>query len=317
MVTLPLIKEKARAAIMAGIVGDALGVPVASLTREELSLCEVKNMLGYGRYDQPEGTWSDDTSMVLCTMESMARGYNLEDIGHTFCQWLFEGRLTSTGFVFEAGLTTSFALDNIHSSRKSARDSGGKSEDDNGNGALMRILPAALFFHTMQTDDFLEHIHAVTAITHAHPRNLAGCGIYALFVRALLKNGNVRECFKAAVAEALDYYNKRPPFKAELLHFMRLISHEILTLSREDIRSSGYVVHTLEAAVWCVVNYAVTKEVLLAAVNLGLDTDTTGMVAGGLGGLAYGLASVPAEWINSLARKNDIDTILNQFIAVL
>ena len=301
-------------ALYVGIVGDALGVPVATSTREELALCAVKNMLGYGRFDQPEGTWSDDTSLILCTMESLQRGYDLEDMGATFCKWLFESYWTPRGFVFDVGLTTFMALDNLRSSSTSAKISGCKTEDDNGNGSLMRILPAALFFHSRPVDEFLGIIHDISGITHVHPRAKMGCGIYSLLIRQLISSDDKEKSYHAAVTEALEFYSQHEEFKNELPYYLRILSYQIPKLDESEIQSSGYVVDTLEASIWCFFQYATTKEIVLAAVNLGLSTDTNGMVAGALGGLFYGLDSIPPEWFESLARKPEIDQLVSTFV---
>jgi ADP-ribosyl-[dinitrogen reductase] hydrolase len=311
------LKDKVRNALIAGIVGDALGVPVESSTRQELALCSVKNMFGYGRYDQPEGTWSDDTSLTLCTMESLLNGYDIEDMGKTFCRWLFDGHWTSTGFVFDAGLTTFLALDRIQSGGASARRSGCDHEDDNGNGALMRMLPVAFYFLHENLEDFLAHVHEISSITHAHPRSKMGCGIYALLIRGILSCGDKTESYRFAVNHALAYYGGKPEFKAEMPHFLRILGGGIAALSQDEINSSGYLIDTLEASLWCLLNFGNTKDILLAAVNLGLDTDTTGMVAGGLAGLFYGLEGVPQPWIDSLARKSEIDGLIERFSGVL
>jgi len=308
------LSEKIHSAIYSSVVGDALGVPVQFATREELNLCAVKNMLGYGRYDQPEGTWSDDTSMILCTIESLCRGFDLEDMGLAFCRWLFDGYWTPSGYVFDAGLTTFMALDNIRTEGKSARISGCKTEDDNGNGSLMRILPAALYFHNYGIPQFLTTIHQISAITHAHPRALIGCGIYSLFVRELLSTDNKEKAYETAIKTALEYYNTQPECKKELPHFIRILSQKIPSATESDIRSSGYVIDTLEASIWCFMRHSDTKSILLTAVNLGLDTDTTGTVAGGLAGIQYGLTGIPQEWLNSLARKNEIDYLVTRYI---
>jgi len=308
------IQNKVNSSIYAGIVGDALGVPVQFSTRQELTLCSVKNMLGYGRYDQPEGTWSDDTSMILCTMESLSKGYDTEDMGKCFCKWLFDAHWTPCGYVFDAGLTTFMSLDNIRTEGKSARISGCKSPDDNGNGSLMRILPAALYFHNLDTPSFLERIHEISGITHAHPRALVGCGIYSLLVKALLSTDDKEEAYRMAVKDALGFYNSRQDFKKDLAHFMRVLSCQIPKLGEDDISSSGYIVDTLEAGVWCFMRHDDTRSVLLSAVNLGLDTDTTGTVAGGLAGISYGLDTIPKPWLDSLARKDEIDRLIAEFV---
>jgi ADP-ribosylglycohydrolase len=309
------LASRMKSAIFAGIVGDALGVPVEHSTRQELSLCAVKNLLGYGRYDQPEGTWSDDTSMVLCTMESLSRGYDLEDIAKVFCGWLFDGKWTATGYVFDSGLTTFMALERYRAGKEKARQCGCRTDDDNGNGSLMRILPAALCFHTAPIEPFLEAIHDISAITHAHPRSKCACGVYSLLVRHLLTGRDKAEAYRAAVADASDYYAAREAFAMEMAHFSRVLSGRIPELSEDDISSSGYVVDTLEAALWCFLRFGNTKDVLLAAVNLGLDTDTTGMVAGGLAGTCYGLGDLPEAWLESVARKAEIDQVVESFVA--
>jgi ADP-ribosyl-[dinitrogen reductase] hydrolase len=307
------LKEKIVSALTSAIVGDALGVPVEFTPRSELSLCSVKNMLGYGRYDQPQGTWSDDSSMILCTMESLCKGYDIENLGETFCKWLFEAHWTPAGFVFDSGITTFMALDRIVTEGVSARESGCGSEDDNGNGSLMRILPAALYFHGEPTEIFLERIHEISSITHSHARSCVGCGIYSLFVRELLFTDDKNKALRQAVAKALEFYNSKPQFKDELSHFMRVLSFEVPTLDESAIGSTGYIVDTLEAAIWCYMRLNSTDEILLAAVNLGLDTDTTGTVAGGLAGLSHGVSAIPEAWLKSIVRKTEIDKLTSDF----
>jgi ADP-ribosylglycohydrolase len=311
------IKEKMTSAIYAGIIGDALGVPVESSTRQELALCSVKNMLGYGRYDQPEGTWSDDSSLTLCTMESLTCGYDLASIGKNFCNWLFDGHWTSTGFVFDAGITTFLSLEKINSAKAWANNSGCTNEDDNGNGALMRMLPVALYFHGEDIDILLQRIHEISSITHAHPRSKMCCGIYAILVRELLSGTEKSKAYHETIDKSLEYYSSNNEFKYELPNFIRIFSGNIASLPQEQINSSGYVIDTLEASIWCLMNHSSTKDILLAAINLGLDTDTTGMVAGSLAGLCYGLDDVPVKWLNSLARKSEIDDLVSRFTLIV
>lgn len=255
--------------------------------------------------------------MILCTVESLCNGYNIEMLGHNFCKWLFDAHWTATGVVFDAGIATVVALDQIRTEGKSARESGSKLEQDNGNGSLMRILPAALFFHGLPVNNFLEHIHEVSSITHAHPRALIGCGLYSLMIRELLKTNDKVAALHRAVALALEFYNKDPEFKNQLCQYIRILSFELLTLEEQDIRSSGYIVDTLEAALWCFLRNESTSSILLSAVNLGLDTDTTGTVAGGLAGVQYGLDDIPENWLDSLARKEEVIELVNQFTSAI
>jgi ADP-ribosyl-[dinitrogen reductase] hydrolase len=306
-------RTKANAALYGSIIGDALGVPVESLSRKELSLRAVKNMLGYGRYNLPAGTWSDDSSMLLCTMETLCNGYDIDALGAIFRAWLYEGIWTPYGYAFDVGLTTYMALEAI-SHETNARTSGRTTEDDNGNGSLMRMLPAALWFHRHETETFMARIHEISAVTHAHPRSLVGCGVYAMLVRELLSTGDKNTAFRAAIDNAIAYYSDYNGFRNELSHFSRILSRNLPLLDESDINSSGYIVDTLEACIWCLLRYDDTKSIIMSAVNLGIDTDTTGSIAGGLAGLVYGLDSIPGEWLHALARKKDIDGLIVRFI---
>jgi ADP-ribosyl-[dinitrogen reductase] hydrolase len=306
-------KTKATAALYGSIIGDALGVPVESLSRKELSLSAVKNMLGYGRYNLPAGTWSDDSSMILCTMDALCNEYDVEALGAIFRAWLYEGIWTPYGYAFDVGLTTYMALETI-SHETTARTSGRTTEDDNGNGSLMRMLPAVLWFHRYETETFMARVHEISAITHAHPRSLVGCGIYAMLVRELLFQNDKNMAFRVAIDNAMAYYSGYDGFKNELNHFSRILSRNLPLLEESDINSSGYIVDTLEACIWCLLRYDDTKSIIMSAVNLGIDTDTTGSIAGGLAGLTYGLNSIPGEWLNALARKKDIDILIDRFI---
>lgn len=308
------MKNKIATSLHAAVVGDALGVPVEATPRDELSLCSVKNLLGYGRFDHPQGTWSDDTSMILCTLESfLQNGYDIEDLGQTFCRWIFDGHWTPGGYVFDSGLTTFLSLDKIRNGNCSARNSGGNTEEDNGNGSLMRILPVALFFCREQIPLFLKRIHEVSSITHAHPRALIGCGIYSLLVRELISTDDKMAAFRNAAEAAMNFYQSIPEFNSELSHYMRIFSLSIPNLVESEINSSGYIIDTLEASIWCFLKHDNSRDILLSAVKLGLDTDTTGAVAGGLAGLTHGTADIPESWLDSLARKDEIIALINRF----
>ncbi|MDO5575676.1 MAG: ADP-ribosylglycohydrolase family protein [Fibrobacter sp.] len=303
--------NKIKSSIMGAILGDAMGVPAEYTSRHENSLCTVKNLLGYGRFDHPTGTWSDDSSIILCTAESLCSNYDLLHLTETYCKWLFEGYWTSLGYVFDAGLTTCMALDRFQTEGKVC--CGCDSEDDNGNGSLMRMLPLALYFHDENIEDFMKRVHDVSSITHSHPRTLIGCGLFSLLVQELIKNDNKEEALRSAISKTLEYYNRFDEYKKELCHYMRIFSLELLSLGEEEIPSSGYIVETLEAAIWCFMKNSSTYKILDTAINLGLETDTAGTVAGGLAGLVYGLDDVPKESIESLARKREIENLIKRF----
>ena len=329
------MKEKILGAITGLCVGDALGVPVEFSSRKSLQFAPVTGMRGYEVYNQPPGTWSDDSSMTLCLLDSLSHGLDYADIMQRFVSWMFEGKYTPHGEVFDIGRTTKKALFRFGRETEPLL-CGGQSEHDNGNGSLMRILPLIFYLHShygylWHTVDghseqerideaFFDIIHNVSSLTHAHVRSNIACGIY-LCVAGLLLTENLPSAIDAGVREAKKYYETKESHAKELRHFERICGgdsvRDFANLPQEAIQSGGYVVHTLEAAFWCLLNTDSYKSCVLEAVNLGEDTDTTAAVAGGLAGLHYGLHAIPAEWRQQLARHEYIENLCAAFYASL
>jgi len=151
-------------------IGDALGVPFESCSRDELKKNPVTTMVGYGVHNQPAGTWSDDSSLTFCLADSLCQGFNLDDIAGKFCKWLYEGYWTPYGKTFGVGNTTRQAISRL-TKGVNPEEAGGKSEYSNGNGSLMRILPLAYYLENAEAPKKFEIIHQLSSITHAHPRS--------------------------------------------------------------------------------------------------------------------------------------------------
>jgi len=189
---------------------------------------------------------------------------------------------------------------------------GGKEEGDNGNGSLMRILP--LVFHLRKNygseftnkDEAMAIIDNVSSLTHAHKRSVVACGIYLSIASSLLDGKSMDKAVRQGFEKAIEYYKEKDGFKAELPHFKRISDPDFKDLPEKEIRSTGYVVDTLEAALWCLLNTSSYKECVLKTVNLGEDTDTVAAVAGGLAGIHYGYGAIPGEWLEALVKKDFI-----------
>jgi len=166
--------RNSKAALLGFIVGDALGVPVEFCPRASLENTPVTAMLGYGTYNLPPGTWSDDSSLMLCTLESLTEGFDLEDIGRQLVRWLYLGHWTPAGKVFGAGLCTQRAISRIRRGVPASK-SGGESEFENGNGSLMRILPLAISTQGLSLKQRFTRVEQVSAITHAHAQSKITC----------------------------------------------------------------------------------------------------------------------------------------------
>jgi ADP-ribosyl-[dinitrogen reductase] hydrolase len=310
-----LVKKQDRiyGGLLGAVVGDALGVPVEFRSREELKKDPLRAMRGWGTHGQPEGTWSDDTSMALCLAESiLATGWDLEDQAERFARWAFEHYWTPHGETFDIGGTTGASLDRFRRGA-SAASCGGSGERDNGNGALMRILPAAVWFSQAPDEMLVRALSAASAVTHAHGRSRLASVFFGLLVRSLLEGMAPGEALRSAgedirrlaAEEILD-----TAMQAELPSLSRILDPSFPELPESAIRSGGYVIDTLEASIWCLARSSSYEECVLAAVNLGGDTDTTGTVAGGLAGIFYGMEALPPAWLQALARREEVESLL-------
>jgi ADP-ribosylglycohydrolase len=242
--------------------------------------------------------------MLCCLHSLLAAELDLADMGRRFVDYLEKAYMTPFGVVFDIGYTTRTALDRLRAGIAPV-DAGPCGEDDNGNGALMRILPVALRFPQASDEELLDAAHRVGRLTHGHPRSQLACGYYCTLARQLLSGLPLTEAYRRANVVARTYY-VGSPWAAELGHYERVLGGGLAAVPRDSIASSGYVVHTLEAALWSVLTTSSYSEAVLCAVNLGGDTDTIACIAGGLAGLAYGLPTVPAPWCEALARKAEL-----------
>ncbi|QIY92753.1 ADP-ribosylglycohydrolase family protein [Chryseobacterium gallinarum] len=306
------MENKVKAGILGVCIGDALGVPVEFKTREDLKRNPVTKMLEYMSWNQPKGTWSDDSSLTLCLAEELTKGYDLEKIGQSFVKWYKYGHWTAHGKLFDIGGTTRHAIARLVKG-ESARLSGDIFEEDNGNGSLMRILPLA--FYLRKEEDIqkvYKTVQEVSAITHGHFRSVFACFIYVVFAIQLINGKSKKEAYTLTQQLVLEYSDFQGFNPKEIELFYRVLKNDISRYSEEEIRSGGYVLHSLEASLWCFLNSGDFSEAVLKAVNLGEDTDTTGAITGGLAGIYYGFENIPQEWIGELVRKGDIGQLCDK-----
>ena len=298
-------------------IGDALGVPAEFRTREELNLNPITDMIGYGTYNVPAGTWSDDTSMTLATIDSIidTKAINPNDMANKFLDWFRNCNYTATGEVFDIGRTTLQSLAKFELNLDNASNCGETNEYSNGNGSLMRILPIAYYIYYKNITDEQEIytlVKQVSSITHAHEVSILGCYIYVRFALELLVGKDKFEAYKKI--QKLDY----SMFSNETINrYTRILCDNIQNINENSISSSGYVVSTLEATMWLFFNSADYNITILKAVNLGEDTDTVTACTGGLLGIYYGIESINDIWKQNLKKYDYIIHLCDKFDKII
>lgn len=303
-----MMDNKLLSMIMGVAIGDALGLPAQFYDRKILDKYPITEMAA--SEEGPAGTYSDDTAMTLCTLASLVENgwqLDLQDIMKRFIDWLGYGYMAVGNKTIDVGIATRNAIQRAYDGIP-LNECGGKGEWDCGNGSLMRISPLIFYCSKHPEADILKTVSEVSALTHAHERCKMCCYVYVKIGLALLNNSctDNKELFKKAMAALIPELKARfAENETDLLSRLYDID-EFVKLDRNSIKSSGYVIDTLEASLWCFLTTDNFKDCILKAVNLGDDADTVAAIAGALAGLHYGYGSIPKEWLNKLLGKEKI-----------
>lgn len=302
-------------------IGDALGVPGECRNREELRREPITEMVDSFHHlrNQPKGSWSDDSSMTLCLMDSLALtgGLHTHDLMARFRDWKDNGAYTPLGYAFDWGNNVAWALSRSKHGTTPVL-CGGNKPNTNGNGSLMRILPMAYYLYpryggNLATNKPLSLVHKASAVTHRHAYSLSACDIYVNIASRMLDGMELRDAVDQGVSASLHWHDSHR-ISNQMSVWDRLRNMDTFQhLPEDEIDSHGYVVSTLEAALWCLLNTDNYRDCVVKAVNLGHDTDSTAAVAGGLAGLYYGYDAIPAEWVADLLNKELINDICLRF----
>ena len=315
--------DRARGALLGLAVGDALGTTLEFSRRDTLP--HHTEMTDGGPFNLKPGQWTDDTSMALALAESLlhAPGFDPSDLMTRFVSWRKTGAYSCTGTCFDVGIATQQALNRFI--RSGDPFAGSTDPDDAGNGSLMRLAPVALvtLHHPGEAERIAE---AQSRTTHAAPEAIEACTYFVQLLReAILNQPNVLRP-RPWIGDDTDglrprHFIEGPDFDLTPLNRPgEAAIHAIAQGSwrgkaRENIRSSGYVIHTLEAALWAVGTTTTFEEALTLAVNLGEDADSVGAVTGQLAGALYGTSSIPERWLHPLAWREKITGLADDLVA--
>lgn len=321
------IRDIVRDGLMGLAVGDALGVPVEFLDRKTVRSINITEMIGVedklpfkSRWGQliPSGSWSDDTSMTISTMDTITKDkgkINYDHIMDSYLKWWDGREYTSLGVPFGLGGVVSRALDNYRRGIP-ALSCGGANIQDNGNGSLMRILPFSLYCveNELDEEETIDLMKKSSSLTHAHEISRMACFIYTEFLRILKVTRNPKLahsyiCF-------IDYSKY---FSEETIEqFSKLISLGFSFKNGDNIsEENGYVVPTLESAIYSILKTNNYEEAVEMAINMGYDTDTIAAITGSLAGILYGYDNIPERWLNKLRKREELEKLANAYTDVL
>lgn len=306
----PSHQDRIAGALLGLFIGDALGVPYEFHPPERLPERDAIDFApppGFARSHPgvPPGTWSDDGAQALCLLASLLhRGrLDLGDFSRRLINWADWGYLAVDGHVFDIGLQTSRAIASLRLGA-AADTAGPATEHDNGNGALMRVLPLALW-HGGDDEELVVMAASQSLPTHGHPRSQIACGMLCLWARAELRGE----------AQGWTWAASR---LRQLVGTLRVPDDELTLLldeaRRDEARGSGYVVDTLWSARIAMERGRDFASSVRHAIALGNDTDTTAAVTGGIAGARYGVSGIPASWRQGLRGQDDLQPLLDALL---
>lgn len=292
------MNDRFRGCLLGLAAGDALGTTVEFRTRG--SFPPLTDIIGGGPFRLRAGQWTDDTSMALCLGTSLVArgGFDATDQMERYCRWYEDGYLSSTGTCFDVGGTVAAALDRFQ--RDGNPFAGARDANSAGNGSLMRLAPVPIFCYP--DIDLAERLAAESSrTTHGAEECLDACRLAArIMIRAL--RGETKD--EVLLGDASTFRG------AASITF--LARGGFRTRDETAIRGSGYVVESLEAALWCFDRTSSFEDAVILAANLGDDADTTAAVCGQIAGAYYGLAGIPSHWLARLTMYDDMCALVDQ-----
>jgi ADP-ribosyl-[dinitrogen reductase] hydrolase len=296
--------ERYRGCLLGLAVGDALGAPFEGSPPGDGSSFLCEEMLGGGPFHLEPGEWTDDTSMALCLAESLIERRNFDPLDQLerYVRWMREGRLSSNGRCFDIGGTVHAALRKFLETRQPY--CGSTDPTSAGNGSIMRLAPVPLFYAN-NSGEAIERCGESSRTTHAADTAVDACRYLGGLIVGAIQGASREELLGGIFCPVSSCWDEKP---------LALEVHEIAGGSFRrsnppDICASGYVVKSLEAALWAFHRSSSFRDGCLYAVSLGLDADTTGAVYGQLAGAFYGESAIPESWLEKLAHRRLIESV--------
>ena len=296
-------QNKFQGCLLGLAVGDALGCTLEF--KKPGTFEPITTIIGGGYHKLKAGQWTDDTSMALCLAQSLidCKGFDAKDQMLKYCKWYDEGYMSSTGECFDIGNTTLKALDDFIITGKPY--STNTHESSAGNGSIMRLAPIPMYYY-QKPEEALKYAALSSKTTHANEMCVDACRYMAGIIVGLL-NGESKETVLSSMYSPVENYFDNEP----LCNTIKEVASGLFkTKQPPEIKGTGFVVESLEAALWAFYHTDNFKDGALMAVNLGDDADTTGAVFGQIAGSYYGNNNIHMEWLKILFLKNKINQIV-------
>lgn len=294
--------DRSQGCLLGLATGDAVGTTLEFRSRG--SFTPIPDMIGGGPFRLQPGQWTDDTSMALCLATSLLEvgGFDAADQMDRYCRWANAGYLSSTGRCFGIGNTVAAALRRYR--RTGDPFAGSTDPRSAGNGSIMRLAPVPMFYFPSE-ESVVQHAANSSRTTHGATECVDACRLLAAIIfRAL--DGRSKEEVLFADSDTFD--------GAETISVIARGGYR--TKPGEQIQGSGYVVESLEAALWCFLQTETFERAILAAANLGDDADTTAAVCGQVAGAFYGVSAIPERWLARLAMRQEITSLADRLYQV-
>lgn len=296
------ILNRGKGCLLGLAIGDAVGTSIEFEERD--SYTHLTDMIGGGPFDLNAGEWTDDTSMALCLGYSLInKGFDLKEQIENYCDWYINGYCSSNGRCFDIGIATRQALDYYRINNKLITDTGSNA----GNGSIMRLAPVVLYFHVDENNKqgmktLLKYARLSSITTHPNEKCQESCAALAILInRAINKKYNNKEEFLSFDEEVLNQIKNE--------EVKNILAGSFKNKQRKEINSYGYVLDSLEAALWSFYNTSNFKEAILTAANLGHDADTVAAICGQIAGAYYSKSAISPQWIKKIKFKEKIEKL--------
>jgi len=285
------MKDKFEGALVGLAVGDAVGTTLEFKPRGTFN--PITDMEGGGPFRLRKGEWTDDTSMALCIANSLLtkKGFDPEDQMNRYCNWWRVGYMSSNGECFDIGGTVMQALDKFL--EHSNPFSGSTAEYSAGNGSLMRLAPIPIFYASNR-ELVVKYAGESSRTTHGAAECIDSCRLFASLI------------IEAYTASSKEDIFKQCDYEAYAPKVIDIANRAFLSKSYEELTGSGYVIESLESALWCFMNSESFEEAILLSANIGNDADTTAAICGQIAGAYYGFSGIPGKWSSAIVMANEI-----------